>query len=260
VAEHLLFLARERGFRIAIYRPGHLLADTLTGAVSPNDVMTRLLMASVRMGSYPLLRWRTRGLSVAAAAKVLKTAVDRQLALGKNVHLVAGTQPVDWSGFLGAAAAGGLALHPLPFGEWAQRADKAIAKAGEAKKAGPRIPRLQELRGGEEVVAKPDGLTTLLPVLRDVGVELDMPAADTRNLRDVGKMMQQAEGGVLPFPVEEEEQGGAAKGQGKTPMSEEAVRAMVDYMFRNALLEGDRGRTSRRRTSASRANGGGHGL
>lgn len=55
VVEALLRRVMDRGFPIAIYRPGFITGHSKTGACNPDDFFSRLIDSCIEMGCYPLL-------------------------------------------------------------------------------------------------------------------------------------------------------------------------------------------------------------
>ncbi|KAJ5182526.1 hypothetical protein N7492_000142 [Penicillium capsulatum] len=55
IVEAMLRRLMDRGFPIAIYRPGFITGHNKTGACNPDDFFSRLIDSCIEMGQYPLL-------------------------------------------------------------------------------------------------------------------------------------------------------------------------------------------------------------
>ncbi|VTT81861.1 unnamed protein product [Fusarium fujikuroi] len=51
-AEEMLRRIRDRGFPIIIYRPGFIIGHSVTGASNPNDLVSRLISSSIKLGAW----------------------------------------------------------------------------------------------------------------------------------------------------------------------------------------------------------------
>ncbi|HBG52602.1 MAG TPA: polyketide synthase, partial [Rikenellaceae bacterium] len=58
VSEKLVQIARERGLRACIYRPGEIAGDTVHGIWEMKDLLSRLIVGCVQMQKAPDLKTR----------------------------------------------------------------------------------------------------------------------------------------------------------------------------------------------------------
>ena len=88
VAEKLVAIARDRGLAVSIYRPGRISGDSKTGAFNPNDLLYRLLIGCIQLGSIPSGDFIEGLLPVDYVSKAIVHLSQQQKSLGKAFHLL----------------------------------------------------------------------------------------------------------------------------------------------------------------------------
>jgi thioester reductase-like protein len=89
VAEQVLGLAKKRGLRASVFRPGFILCDGQTGLSNTADFMVRCTIACIRLGYYPLLYNQCKEmLTVNFASAAILALTKEERHLNKNYHLV----------------------------------------------------------------------------------------------------------------------------------------------------------------------------
>lgn len=124
VAERLLWQARERVIPLAVYRPGFILADSVTGAGNPDDFMGRLIKGCIKTGAYPLLPGDRKEFVTVdyVSAALINIAMDNQ-RLGHIYHLIPPDhkQSISLNAFFALFGSCGYSMIPLPYPQWVQR-------------------------------------------------------------------------------------------------------------------------------------------
>ncbi|KAF9884545.1 hypothetical protein FE257_001490 [Aspergillus nanangensis] len=78
----------EHGLPIAIYRPGFIIGDGVTGASNPNDFVTRLVVGCVQMGTFPRLTQCLEYVTVDYAVEAMLHIAADNTNLGRSYHIV----------------------------------------------------------------------------------------------------------------------------------------------------------------------------
>lgn len=130
VAEELLRQLMQRGFPIAIYRPGFITGHSQTGACNPNDFLSRLVHACLEMGCYPRLTNQRKEfvpVDFVCAATLHIAAASR--SLGHAYHIVPPARALSMDMIDSmelVAQAGDIPMCGVSYEEWIERL-KAIA-------------------------------------------------------------------------------------------------------------------------------------
>lgn len=96
VAEQLLRRLIDRGFPIAVYRPGFITGHSQTGACNPDDFFSRLIHACQQMKSYPLLpNQRKEFVPVDYVNSAILHIASSRSALGHAYHIVPPSREVS---------------------------------------------------------------------------------------------------------------------------------------------------------------------
>lgn len=96
VAEQLLRRAMQRGFPIAVYRPGFITGHSQTGACNPDDFFSRLIHACREMGCYPKLpNQRKEFVPVDYVNSAILHIAASQSSLGQAYHIVPPSRKVS---------------------------------------------------------------------------------------------------------------------------------------------------------------------
>ncbi|MDC9588447.1 amino acid adenylation domain-containing protein [Xenorhabdus sp. XENO-10] len=121
VVERIIWQARDRGIPLAVYRPGFIMGDSLTGASNPKDFISRLVQGCININAYPLLiNQRQEFVPVNYVSQALLNISMDNHRLGKAYHL--GTpnnqQSIDMNPFFELINQFGYQLKGLPYSEW----------------------------------------------------------------------------------------------------------------------------------------------
>lgn len=87
VAEKLVSIAGDRGLPISIYRPGRISGHSQTGAFNPNDLLYRLLIGCLHLGSFPEGELLEGLAPVDYISKAIVYLSKQPTSLGKAFHL-----------------------------------------------------------------------------------------------------------------------------------------------------------------------------
>lgn len=144
VADRMLQNTIDKGFPVAIYRPGFITGPVTTGLSNPDDFFNRLMTSCLQMGCYPILyNQRKEFITVDYVNSALLHIASSNKNLGHAFHLV----PQDHSAsadmieiFEILKRLGFPNLHGLPYGEWAKR----LMMKDTAKRLKPLVPMLTE--------------------------------------------------------------------------------------------------------------------
>lgn len=123
VAEQLVWEAVRRGIPAAVYRPGFIMGDTLTGAGNPNDFVARLINGCIALGAYPLLPRQSKlFVPVDYVSQALLQIAGDNTNLAQAYHLVSPRNNEDTLmklfQLLGEC---GHPLEALPYSQWTKR-------------------------------------------------------------------------------------------------------------------------------------------
>jgi amino acid adenylation domain-containing protein/thioester reductase-like protein len=139
VAEKLVFIAKERGLPVSVYRPGFIMGDSGAGVTNVDDFMSRLIVGCVEMGCYPdLPSQRKEFVPVDYVSDAIVYLSRRPSALGKTFHLVPpnADQSVDFVEFFEMIKSFGYQLKRLPYAVWKD----ALCKHVQGKERNPLLP------------------------------------------------------------------------------------------------------------------------
>jgi thioester reductase-like protein len=121
VAEHILKLAADRGMPIAIYRPGLLTGDSVTGRfVNTDQFIARFLKSSIQLGCIPALDNGVEMLPVDFAAQVIVAGLQSPVSLGKAFH-IRHPEPLVIAEVADVLRKKGYPLDIVPYAEWQRR-------------------------------------------------------------------------------------------------------------------------------------------
>jgi thioester reductase-like protein len=120
VAEHVLKLAADRGMPIAVYRPGLLTGDSISGRfVNTDQFIARFLKSSIQLGCIPALENGVEMLPVDFAAQVIVAGLQSPSSLGKAFH-IRHPEPLVIDEVVEVLRSSGYAMDIVPYGEWQQ--------------------------------------------------------------------------------------------------------------------------------------------
>lgn len=143
VADRMLQDTIQRGFPVAIYRPGFITGSTTTGLSNPDDFFNRLMTSCIQMGCYPILpNQRKEFVTVDYVNSALLHIASSNKNLAHAYHLV----PQDRSAsadmiemFEILRKLGFPKIHGLSYGEWVKRVRK-----DPPERLKPLVPMLEE--------------------------------------------------------------------------------------------------------------------
>jgi thioester reductase-like protein len=140
VAERLVWLARDRGIPVAVYRPGLLLGHGTTGVTNPDDFISRMIRGCILLGCFPRLREERIQLTSIdyAAEAIVRLSLDAGSA-GKAFHVAPPPEHDITLGELFALIrAAGYPLDEVPYRDW----EAALAQPSTATRDDPLAPLL----------------------------------------------------------------------------------------------------------------------
>ncbi|EAT85777.2 hypothetical protein SNOG_07126 [Parastagonospora nodorum SN15] len=130
VAEQLALEAKNRGIPIKIHRLGTVSGHSETGAANAWDLLTALIVESVRIGYYPDVKgWRAEMTPVDFVSKAI-LHLSNQMDAEQTVFHIGDPDPVDISQVFSDLNALGYPTQPLEFEKWVALWDD---KRGSAK-------------------------------------------------------------------------------------------------------------------------------
>ncbi|MBC8945249.1 MULTISPECIES: amino acid adenylation domain-containing protein [Xenorhabdus] len=124
VVEQIIWQARDRGIPLAVYRPGFIMGDSLTGASNPNDFISRLVKGCIMINAYPLLvNQRKEFVPINYVSQLLLDISRNNRNLGKAYHLVSpdNKQSVDLKPFFEILNQCGYHLKDMHYSEWLKK-------------------------------------------------------------------------------------------------------------------------------------------
>jgi amino acid adenylation domain-containing protein/thioester reductase-like protein len=117
VSEGILRIARERGVPVAIYRPGRIGSDSVTGATNSNDFFVHLLASCIRIGLAPEVAMVENLIPVDYTAQAIVHLSRQSESANQTFHLL-NPQSVSWSRVIGETNALGYQLQMVPYQTW----------------------------------------------------------------------------------------------------------------------------------------------
>jgi len=121
VAEHILKLAADDGMPIAVYRPGLLTGDSISGRfINTDQFIARFLKSSIQLGCIPALENGVEMLPVDFAAQVIVAGLQNPCSLGKAFH-IRHSEPLVIAEVVEVLRGNGYAMDIVPYAEWQQR-------------------------------------------------------------------------------------------------------------------------------------------
>lgn len=135
VAEKLISIAGDRGLPISIYRPGRISGHSQTGAFNPNDLLSRLLVGCLNLGSFPEGE-RLEGLApVDYVSKAIVYLSQQPASLGKAFHLL-NPQPFELKMLFKVIRSFGYPLQQISSDRWQAE----LAEIGDSSPEHPLYP------------------------------------------------------------------------------------------------------------------------
>jgi phthiocerol/phenolphthiocerol synthesis type-I polyketide synthase E len=125
VAEKILGLARERGIRSAVYRPGLVSGDSRTGVGNLRDLMWAFLKGCVQMGAAPDLALPFDPVPADWLARATVHLSRQRASLDRAFHFFH-PAPIPWREVFRFARTQGWPLELLPGAEWDRRLSESL--------------------------------------------------------------------------------------------------------------------------------------
>ena len=139
VAEKLLALARERGIRSAVYRPGLVSGDSRTGVGNVRDLMWAFLKGCVQMGAAPDLGFPFDPVPADWLGRAVVHLSRRRSSLDRAFHFFH-PNPIPWRDVFRFARSEGWPLELLPGAEWDRRLAAGLERGEEETPWPPSAP------------------------------------------------------------------------------------------------------------------------
>ncbi|MCD7922400.1 MAG: thioester reductase domain-containing protein [Clostridiales bacterium] len=125
VSEKIIDIARQRGLRAAIYRPGDI-TGAANGIWELEDMVSRLMVCTIQMKAVPFARYEFHMTPVDYVAKALIYISRKEEALGHAFNLVNPT-PQTLHSLVAWIRACGYTVRHIPFRAWRSRIKKSDA-------------------------------------------------------------------------------------------------------------------------------------
>ena len=130
VAEKLLGLARERGLRATVYRPGLVSGDSRTGAGNLRDLMWAFLHGCVQMGAAPDLAFPFDPVPADWLGSAIVQLSRQRSSLDRAFHFFH-PHPIPWRDLFRFARSQGWPLELLPGADWDRRLADLLERSEE---------------------------------------------------------------------------------------------------------------------------------
>jgi thioester reductase-like protein len=144
VAEKLMLEAGRRGIPMAIYRPGPVAGDSVTGTLNTADMMTNLARASMLIGAVPMLDVVVDIVPVNYVSSTIVTLSLKDHSLGRVYHL-SNPHPMPYKLLLDFLDEQGISLERVTFDDWRTRLLNLVEGSGDIHSA-PFMPLLEEAK------------------------------------------------------------------------------------------------------------------
>ncbi|GFF79578.1 hypothetical protein IFM62136_10099 [Aspergillus lentulus] len=143
-AESMVRRMRDRGLPIAIYRPGFVIGNPDTGSSNPSDFVSRLLVGSIQMGTWPRLIQRLEYVTVDYVVNALLHIASDNANLGRSYSLVAPDQvdSVTVEDTCRVLNDAGYPVRLVDYDDWVEQVDAEQRPDGPLA---PLLPNFQEL-------------------------------------------------------------------------------------------------------------------
>mmetsp|Transcript_29894 Transcript_29894/g.62686 ORF Transcript_29894/g.62686 Transcript_29894/m.62686 type:complete len:722 (+) Transcript_29894:1-2166(+) len=157
-SEKLVALAASRGVPVCVHRPGRIVGHSISGSCNTDDFLFRMLKGCVQLGSYPSFQWVERAAPVdfvsSAIVAISMTAHCTSHFAYHQVH----SEAFKWTDLFKWTAALGYRLECVELDVW--------------------VSQLESERDSGE---SSNAMLPLLPLLKEVGLEADVPLFSCEN-------------------------------------------------------------------------------
>ncbi|PYH47076.1 non-ribosomal peptide synthetase [Aspergillus saccharolyticus JOP 1030-1] len=123
-AEAMVRRMRDRGLPVTIYRPGFVIGHSQTGAMNPDDFVSRLLVASIKLGAFPrVVDQRLEYVTVDYVIDAMMAIATRNENLGRSYSLLSPdvSKSVTVEQTCDVLNEAGYPLELLEFSDWVQK-------------------------------------------------------------------------------------------------------------------------------------------
>jgi amino acid adenylation domain-containing protein/thioester reductase-like protein len=117
VAEQLVATGGDRGIPVSIYRLGRLSGQSQTGVFNQNDLLYRLIIGCVQLGSAPEDKTPLDMIPIDYASRAIVHLSQQSASQGRTFHLIH-PHPVDPSVLFDSLQSLGYVIEPLPYDQW----------------------------------------------------------------------------------------------------------------------------------------------
>ncbi len=128
VAEKLVGLARERGVRATVHRPGLIAGDSRSGIGNPRDLLWAFLKGCLQMGAAPDLQTRFDPVPVDFVSRAIVHLTGRRENLDRAFHYVH-PKPLSWRQVFDFAVSLGYPVRRLDEEDWARELAAELARS-----------------------------------------------------------------------------------------------------------------------------------
>lgn len=142
VAEQMLGLARSRGQRVRIYRPGTISGQSRTGIGNTTDLVWAILKGCIQLGSAPELEWPINLVPVDYVSQAIIHLSLQPEPPTETFHFCH-TQTLCWNQLVQQARRAGYPLRPRPLADWREELLAELGRSGAENALHPFLPLLQ---------------------------------------------------------------------------------------------------------------------
>jgi len=218
VSEKIVRIARSRGLPVTLYRPGAVTGDSQTGAWNTDDMMCRLIMGCIQIGSAPYADTSLPLTPVDFVARSIVYLSRKKEAFSKIYHIT-NPKPGSAATIVRDITALGYPLKFVWFDEWQERLFAAIDKYGE-NALSRFVPMFQRAKSPEEVYSG-EPMTPQPP-------RVQPPQADSVGADEYGQLVYDCRNMLASL------EGSSIE---CAPVGRELIETYLSYLVRVGLLE-----------------------
>ena len=120
VADKMMQIARDRGLKVYIYRPGLIGGHSVTGVANANDVIWRIIKGSLQMGYMPEIELELDLTPVDYVSQNL-VAISRQNKTNDTTFHLNHCHPLPWNQLVKFTQDFGYSVRSLPLEQWLEK-------------------------------------------------------------------------------------------------------------------------------------------
>ncbi|KAF9893462.1 hypothetical protein FE257_010774 [Aspergillus nanangensis] len=143
-AEAMVLRMQERGLPVAIYRPGFIIGDSVTGASNPDDFITRIIVGSIQMGTFPRvvdMRFEYSTIDYVCSSVLHIASANKNLGHAYHILSPDRAKSITAEDTCALINAAGYPVRLIDYPEWVEQAAKSQSTDGPLS---PLLPVLQE--------------------------------------------------------------------------------------------------------------------